>query len=97
MNTLELLDFLHEKKLEDVFPNMWVALKVAVTLPVTVASVERSIPRLKLIQTYLRSTMSQEALSGLALISINLEVSSQVLYDDTMTKFVIRKAKRVQF
>lgn len=97
MNTLDLLDLLHKKKLKEVFPNMWVALRIAVTLPVTVASAERSFSRLKLIKTYLRSTMSQDRLNGLALMSINQEVSNQVSYDDTINEFATRKARRVQF
>ncbi|KAJ8406422.1 hypothetical protein AAFF_G00299960 [Aldrovandia affinis] len=57
MTTLELLAFLQEKKLKEVYPNMWVALRIAVTIPVTVAAAERSFSSLKLIKTYLRSTM----------------------------------------
>ncbi|KAM4592407.1 zinc finger MYM-type protein 1-like [Odontesthes bonariensis] len=97
MNTLELLMFLHEKKLEEVFPNMWVALRIAATLPVTVGSAERSFSRLKLIKTYLRSTMSQDRLNGLALISINREVSNEISYDDTINEFATRKTRRVRF
>lgn len=67
MTTLDLLVFLEEKDLIEVYPNMWVALRIAVTTPVTVASAERSFSKLKLIKTYLRSTMSQERLNGLAI------------------------------
>ncbi|QQP38344.1 Uncharacterized protein FKW44_018895, partial [Caligus rogercresseyi] len=38
--------------------------------------------KLKLIKTYLRSTMMQERLSGLGIISINHVVSNQLSYDD---------------
>nr|CAI5858450.1 unnamed protein product [Callosobruchus analis] len=37
-------------------------------MPVSVASCERSFSKLKLIKTYLRSTMGQERLSGLAIL-----------------------------
>ena len=77
MTAMEILNHLKEKKLE-VFPNMWVALRIAVTLRVTVASAERSFSKLKLLKTYLRSTMSQARLNGLALMSVNQE--SQVRY-----------------
>lgn len=53
MAMLELLVFLEEKDLKDVFKNMWVALRVGVTTPVTVASAERSFTKLKLIKTYI--------------------------------------------
>lgn len=96
MTTMEILNYLKEKKLEEVFPNMWVALRIAVTLPVTVASAERSFSKLKLLKTYLRSTMSQERLNGLALMSINQEVSSKISFDDTINEFVIRKSRQVK-
>ncbi|GAA6073826.1 zinc finger MYM-type protein 1-like [Tachysurus ichikawai] len=59
MTNIELLTFLHEKKLMEIYPNMWVALRISATLPVTVAAAERSFSKLKLIKNYLRSTMAQ--------------------------------------
>lgn len=50
---------------------MWVALRFAATLPVTVASAERSFRKLKLSKTYRRSTISQERLNGFVLMSIS--------------------------
>ncbi|XP_034092482.1 uncharacterized protein LOC117559868 [Gymnodraco acuticeps] len=97
MTTLELLVFLERKNLREVYPNMWVALRIAVTMPVTVASAERSFSKLKLIKTYLRSTMVQERLSGLAIISINSDVSRQLSYEDVIDDFAAKKSRRVQF
>ena len=37
MTALELLTFIHKKNLEELYPNLWVALRIACTLPVTVA------------------------------------------------------------
>ena len=47
----------HENRLTDVFPNTCIALRILLTVPVTVASGERSFSKLKLIKTYLHSTM----------------------------------------
>ena len=66
--------FLCEKNLEELYPNLWIALRTDVTLPVTVASAERSFSKLKIIKNYLRSSMSQEHLSGLAIMSINHDI-----------------------
>lgn len=56
----ELLTFLCQKNLQELYPNLWVGLRIAITLPVTVASAERSFSKLKLIKTFLRASMGQE-------------------------------------
>ncbi|KAJ8894922.1 hypothetical protein PR048_000229 [Dryococelus australis] len=61
----ETLKFIEQYNLA---PNVGVELRILLTLPVTVASDERSFSKLKLIKTYLRSTMLQSRLSGLAMI-----------------------------
>nr|CAH7713550.1 unnamed protein product [Callosobruchus chinensis] len=51
------------------FPNVSVALRILLTLPITVASSERSFSKLKLVKINLRSTMSETILDDLATIS----------------------------
>ncbi|CAI5684301.1 unnamed protein product [Oreochromis niloticus] len=94
-SALEMLSFLHDNQLQEVYPNLWIALRIALTLPVTVASAERSFSKLKLIKTYLRSSMGQERLSGLAVISINGDVAQKLSYDDLIADFATRKCRRV--
>lgn len=57
---LNILQYIFDYELQDIFPNLWIALRLLLTLPVTVASGERSFYKLKLIKTYLRSTMANE-------------------------------------
>lgn len=97
MTAFELLSFLCEKNLEELYPNLWIALRIAVTLPVTVASAERSFSKLKMIKSYLRSSMSQERLSGLAIMSINHDVGKQISYDDIIDDFASRKCRKGHF
>ncbi|XP_042216759.1 uncharacterized protein LOC121862522 [Homarus americanus] len=78
MTTMDFLTFLHEKKLTEVFPNLWVALRICATLPVTVSAAEQSFSKLKLIKTYFRSTMARQRLSGLAIISVNHALSREL-------------------
>lgn len=76
------LDYIYREQLLDLYGNLSIALRLLLTLPVTVASGERSFSALKLIKTYLRSTMSQERLSGLALISIEHKVRRSLDLED---------------
>lgn len=96
MTLLSLLSFIHSQHLTEIYPNLWTALRIALTLPVTVASAERSFSKLKLIKTFLRSTMAQERLSGLAVLSINHEICETVSYDEVIDDFAAKKSRKVK-
>ena len=67
------------------------------TIPVSTASAERSFSKLKLIKTYLNSTMSQERLSALSVLSIEAEIASGVSYDTILKRFREAKAEKFAF
>jgi len=52
-------------QLKNVFPNLHTLLHIAVTLPVSSCSVERSFSKLKLVKTKLTTTMKEERLESL--------------------------------
>ena len=79
------------------FQTVWIAYRILLTIPVTVVSTERSFSKLKLIKTYLRTTMSQERLSGLAMISIENEYLDKLNYDDLIEEFALKNARRSNF
>ncbi|XP_038647484.1 uncharacterized protein LOC119963047 [Scyliorhinus canicula] len=54
---IEAVRFINTNKLQAVMPNLWVALRIMLTIPITVATGERSFSKLKLIKTYLRSVV----------------------------------------
>ncbi len=81
--------------IRDSFPNTAIAYRILLTVPVTVASAERSFSKLKLIKNYLRSTMSQDKLCGLSILSIEKDIASSLDYDDIITEFSSRKARKV--
>jgi hypothetical protein len=68
----ELADFLivRNYSLVPMFPDLYAAFLLFLTLPVTVATAERSFLKLKLIKTYLRNSMLQDRLSGLAVLPL---------------------------
>ena len=67
------------------------------TLPVTVSSAERRFSKLKLIKCYLRSSIAQERLDSLALISIEKEEVHSMDLDELEKTFAESKVKRKQF
>ena len=78
---------------ENYFPNIRVLLHIFVVLPVGVAECERSFSTLKRLKTYLRSTMGQERLVGLALLNIHLEI--EVTPEELMKQFMAVPTRRV--
>ncbi|XP_058208075.1 uncharacterized protein LOC131321077 [Rhododendron vialii] len=78
--SIDILDFIKSYWKDGGFQIVWVAYRILLTIPVTVALAERSFSKLKLIKTYLRTTMSmsQERLSGLAMISIENEYFDKI-------------------
>ncbi|XP_060859153.1 52 kDa repressor of the inhibitor of the protein kinase-like [Metopolophium dirhodum] len=59
----------------NMYPNIYKLLQILATLPVSTASSERSFSSLKRIKTYLRNTMSEKRLNGLAMLSIHRSIS----------------------
>ena len=72
------IDILNYIKRLDSFPNTCIAYRIWLTIHVTIASTERSFSKLKLIKSYLRSTMSKERLSGLVILSIEKETLEEL-------------------
>jgi hypothetical protein len=91
----ETLSFIIAKKLADIFPNVFIALRILLTLPITVASAERSFSKLNLIKNYLRSSMAQDRLSALAIISIEKDISRGMDLTAMVDNFAAAKARRV--
>ena len=89
--------FLNFVKLADCYPNVVIAYRVLLTVPVTVASAERSFSKLKLIKTYLRSSMSQDRLNGLATLSIEKEMLKNIDVDVSINDFASQKARKNNF
>ena len=62
-------------------------LVIACTLPVTTCETERSNGQLKLLKTYLRSTMTEKRLSSLALIKIHQDIAADLDFDKLVVDF----------
>ena len=79
------------------FTDVVSALLLFLTLPVTVATAERSFSKLRRIKSYLRSTMGQDRLCALALLSIEAESAQFMKTDKLIECFASAKARRKTF
>jgi len=94
MGPVEILKFL---KRHDCFPNASIAYRVLLTIPVTVASAERSFSKLKLLKSYLRSTMTQQRLNDLATIALESGLLEKIDYEHIIEDFISRNTKRMKY
>lgn len=81
------------KKTENFFPETEKALKILITLPCTTCTVERSFSSLRRIKTWLRSTMVESHLNGLAMMSVYRKLIFDNL-EDFINKVVDKFAKK---
>ena len=79
------------------YPDLCTAYTMYMTILLTVATVERSFFKLKLIKNFLRSSISQERLSGLALLSIENERVKNLDFRKVIQQFASAKARRKNF
>jgi hypothetical protein len=84
-------------ELSSTFSYVCTAYMLLLTLPVTVATCERSFSKLKLIKNYLRSTMSEERLSDLAMLSIENERARKLDSSKVVDIFAQEKARKRTF
>ncbi len=77
------------------FPNIFTALKILPVVPVTTCECERSISALRRMKTWLRSTMINERLNGLAQMHINDDITFDI--DEVINTFARQNPTRMQF
>ena len=72
-------------------------IKILLTILVTVAFAKIIFSKLKLIKSYLRSTMSQKRLSGLVILSIEKEMLEKLEYKNLINQFASQNARKIDF
>ena len=89
----DFLNYLLKTHLFQLYPNVYIALRILLTCPVTVASAERSFSKLKLIKTFNRTSMTDSRLSSLAMLSIENDCARSLDYDNVIRAFANKKVR----
>ncbi len=91
----EAASFAEERK--NIFPLTNKAYRLLLTAPVTVAKDERTFSRLKLIKTHLRTTMSDERLGALIVMSCEKDLTDNVNLENVASQWTELKTRRLSF
>ena len=72
-------------------------MRIISTLPVTVASTERSFSKLNLIKNFMQSTMTQGWLNDLAVLSIESQLTKKIDFAGVIDTSARKKARNAAF
>ncbi|CAF4066398.1 unnamed protein product, partial [Rotaria sordida] len=85
-------EFIHDRKLY--IPLLCQAYEYLLTMPVTVASVERSFSKMKIVKNRLRTQMNDERLNSLLLCTLETSILDELSNNELAKKWVKNKAGR---
>ena len=94
-----LYQFFMENNLQCTFSETVNLLKILITTPMTSAESERCFSTLKRIKTFLRSTMSQERMNALAMLSMEKKIVKDMpnFNNKVIDRFATQKERRAKF
>lgn len=84
----DVLNYLSFSSRQINYPNAWI------TVPVTIIEAKRTFSRLKLMKSYLRSSMSQNRLKGLVLLSVESDLTNSLDYGKIIETFLYQKPRK---
>lgn len=94
---LSFLDLLQHSSV--FYPSVFLAIILALTLPATSCTVERSFSTLRRVKTWLRSTMAENRLDGLCMMSVHRHIIDEMqdgYFINVLNRFGLEK-RRLQF
>ena len=83
-----------ENGLESAYPNVNIVLRIYFSLLVTNCSGERSFSKLKRVKNEQRTSLGQDKLNHLTLLSIEHELLDEIEVKDIIKKFDLKKARK---
>lgn len=89
-------DVIQHELTEDIYPQYYRMVQLALTLPVGSATAERSFSAMRRIRNWLRSTMGQGRFSSLALLNIECDLTAALVPEDIVLKYASSGTRRLQ-
>lgn len=98
MNTIkELAKCILENDMGSLYKDVLTACVIFTSLPITVASAERSFSKLKIIKNYLRNSMTNERLTNISVLNIERSRTQDLNLNKVIDDFANEKARKKNF
>lgn len=72
---------------KEVFPNLYKLMQVALTIPVSSATCERSFSTMRRLKNWLRSSMLQQRFTNLSVINIERDLANDIVSEEILNTF----------
>lgn len=77
----------------NVYPNLYKLIQVAITIPVSSATCERSFSAMRRVKNWLRTSMQQNRFTNLSTICIERDITNNLDNEKILNKFALNNRK----
>lgn len=78
---------------QNVFANLYKLMQVALTLPISSASCERSFSVMRRIKTWIRSSMNQDRFTDMTILHIERDISNIIESENILNNFALKNRR----
>ncbi|XP_050066946.1 zinc finger MYM-type protein 1-like [Aphis gossypii] len=96
-NPINMLQMIVEDNLSGVFPHIYVAFRIFLSIPVTNCESERSFSALTIIKNKYRCMMGESRLTSLSILSIECELTMNISFENIIRQFAQEKSRKKFF
>ena len=78
---------------QNVFANLYKLMQVALTLPISSATCERSFSVMRRIKTWIRSSMNQDRFTDMSILHIERDISNVIKSENILNNFALKNRR----
>lgn len=91
VDATNVMEYLFNMQMDSIFPKIYKIYSLVLTISPTSVQCERIFSKLKLTKTYLRSTMHQERLEDLIIMSVERKILDELTDEEVINEFNRKK------